>query len=168
MSIISGFSRLENSFENLRALVLLDMTFGLEDLISKIPQHRLVLFVKKIISWLEQGLLEESFITALAARILNVVLPFIQDVYGSHWSSVFDLINRVWSNWLEGTPPDMRLPAIHATIKLFTVLGKIHGANDDADDAWSSNVDGLNKGLVRLLTLAPSKWKSHPYPWRCS
>ncbi|KAI9882616.1 MAG: hypothetical protein M1823_005635 [Watsoniomyces obsoletus] len=150
--------------EGLRLLILLNSTLQWDGVGSKIPQHRLVLFVKNILSWPDDGLLDFPFATAEVARVLCAVLPLISSVYGSHWQSTLDLIQRVWTELPQGGELSDHLPVVHATLKLFAVLKKLHTENDDADEAWAASVPILDRSLVGLLELAPNVYDDSHQP----
>lgn len=157
MSALTGMEYSHFGLDRLCQLVLFESVAQWESVVEKVAQHRVVLFVKKTIGWLEEGLLEQTSAAAVTLRVLAVLLPVIQDIYGSHWVAICDLIGRVWSADRRDTPLDSQLPLAHASLKLFQEFRKIHDRNDDADEAWQSKIKGLNDGLIRLLSLAPGK-----------
>ncbi|KAI9847626.1 MAG: hypothetical protein M1837_002200 [Sclerophora amabilis] len=143
--------------DGLWQLVLLNALMQHQDSISKLPSQRLVPFIKTLLSWLDDVLLNSAPIASEVAKILCQVLPVIQEVYGEHWSRVLLFIREVWSRTSSGSSLDGQLPVIQGTLKLFTVMKKIHASNDDADDAWHSNEDDLFSGLLGLLRSSPSE-----------
>ncbi|KAI9786287.1 MAG: hypothetical protein M1816_008096 [Peltula sp. TS41687] len=153
---ITGAEFSNDDQDNLRLLVLLNSILQYGDMALETPQHRLVLFVKTLLDWVEQGLLDSSAATAEVARVLSATVPLISTVYGSRWSMMMEFINQVWSHTFQDDSLDLRLPAIHATLRLFAVLRKIHGDNDDAEDAWKSSLPNLNQRLIELLKRAPN------------
>lgn len=153
---ITGLEFSNDDRQSLCLLVLLDLILQYGDVALEIPQHRLVLFVKTLLDWLEQGLLDSAPATAEVAKVLSAIVPLISTVYGSRWSMMMEFINQVWSHTFQDGSLDSRLPAIHATLRLFAVLRKIHNDNDDAEDAWKSSLPSLNQKLIELLTMAPS------------
>ena len=142
----------------LRKLVLLNLVLKWDEVAGKVPQHRLLLFVKNLLSWVDDGLLASASTTAEVARTLCAIIPLISDVYGSHWLSSLELISRYWSGVDNPEAEvDSQLTAIHATLKLLGVLRAVYSDNEDAEDAWKSSIAGLSRSLVRLLELAPSR-----------
>ncbi len=157
ISDLTGMQSSQDPPKTLRLLILLNATLQWDGVGSKIAQHRLVLFVKNILSWLDDGLLDSPFETAEVARALGAVLPLISGVYGSHWQSALDLMLRVWVEQARDGELDTQLPAVHATLKLFAVMKKLHTDNDDIDEAWAASIPDLRRSLVDLLGLAPSE-----------
>ena len=143
----------------LRKLVLLNLVLRWDEVAGKVPQHRLLLFVKNVLSWVDDGLLDSASATAEVAKILCAIIPLISDVYGSHWLSSLEFISRYWSEVADnpGAEVDSQLTAIHATLKLLGVLRTVYADNEDAEDAWEYSISSLSQSLVRLLELAPSR-----------
>ena len=157
ISKLSGADFASAGPECVRLLVLLNAVLQYDEIRLEIPQHRLVLFVKTTINWFNQGLLKSSPAIAELAKVFSAVIPMIKDVYGAHWLSIMEFIGQVWLDIVHVGIKDLHLPATHATIKLFAAMRKIHGDNDDADDAWNSSISNLNNRLIQLLKLVLSE-----------
>lgn len=157
ISDLTGLAFSGNSQQILRLLVLMNALLHHGGSLQEIPQHRLVLFVKNIVNWFEQDLLESVYTTAEVATTLTAVLPLISDVYGSHWSSILEFIIQVCSDQFQKKALDQRIPATHATLKLLSVFRRSQDANDDARDAWNDLRPEINHCLISLLKLIPRK-----------
>ncbi|KAI9756433.1 MAG: hypothetical protein M4579_003855 [Chaenotheca gracillima] len=139
----------------LRKRVLLNAMLQDQALMQDIPPQRLIPFVKTLLSSSIDSRFEPASRTAEAAKILSQTLPCVRDVYGEHWSLVLQFIEGS----LSGTPSeshlDDQLPVIHASLRLYSVMQRIHSANDDADDAWHDAEDRLSEELLELLKGSP-------------
>ncbi|KAI9801446.1 MAG: hypothetical protein M1833_002678 [Piccolia ochrophora] len=144
--------QLSKSEEVVRKVVLQNSIIQHQDIITDVPKHRIVPMVKHVLDWADEGLIKSPYAASEVARMLLVVLPVIQDVYGSHWSSTISWIEQVW---LHSLTTDEYLPAIHFALRLHALLAKIHQANDDADEAWREAKDSLSLALVSLLKRLP-------------
>ncbi|KAI9847349.1 MAG: hypothetical protein M1838_000933 [Thelocarpon superellum] len=146
--------------EAVRLLVLLNAIIQYQETASEIPRQRLVPLVKRLMEWWNQedidpaqSLLSSSAATSEVAKVLLVLVPVIQDVYGSHWSQIVDFIGQTWAGSGVSEPVIRRLPAIHASLRLFAAVRKVRSANDDVDDAWTEM--DLPSKLIQLLKTMP-------------
>ncbi|KAI9812264.1 MAG: hypothetical protein M1832_000454 [Thelocarpon impressellum] len=137
VSDLTGLEYRKHPAEALRMLVLLNAIVQHQDTANDIPPHRLVPFVKSLLDWWGGDDHEPSVAAAAeVAKVLTIVLPVIQDVYGGHWSRTTKLVKDIWLGDGDESNAESRLPAVHASLKLFGELKKIHHSNDDADDAY--------------------------------
>ncbi|KAI9674183.1 MAG: hypothetical protein M1817_002001 [Caeruleum heppii] len=144
--------------DSLRSLVMFNAIIQYQDV--DIPPQRLVPLVKNLLSWRSQGLIAAPQASAEVARVLTVLLPLIQEVYGEHWSVTLHFIELVWSDVAKGRPRDAELPPLHATLRLYGTLKKIRHTNDDADDAWNTSAATLSKMLLAVLKAFPGQPES--------
>lgn len=140
-----------------------------EDVVSTVPQQRLVFFVQHILAlnqelinqnslenfWSGYFISAEDYISSLSTEVfgaLQVVLPPIRQIYGSFWADSFFLIERTWSFSLK-VPSDKRLPVLNASLRLLSVLRRmIEGdSNDDLQDAWPLSLKYVAPGMLNLL-----------------
>ena len=159
----SGFEEQHSS-----QLILLDAVVQWDGTVSNVPRHRLVMFVKRVLGWLDAGVVEQSAPAAVSISLLNAILPSIRDVYGSHWTSSCDIITRIQKIDFRRASLDSHLPLIHASLELLRLLRTmIEDANADEDedegdaaakDAWDEHEEDLHSSIQAYLHLAPGKW----------
>ena len=148
----------QESDKAFRKLVILNtMLQHLEGINSTIAKQRLVFFVKKVVGWLKEQPLPKSYVAELC-KILTVLLPDMNDIYGDHWADIMSYIVEYWqkTSALDESGTDSELPAIHASIRLFSSLRRLKGGtepNDDLVDAWSESESAAAEGLLNLVKL---------------
>ena len=162
------------------------------DIAETVAQRRLIFFVQHIAKSFEP---EENNgdvpfeVKAEAFRALTMLLPFMKDIYGEHWSSLLNALPAFWSiaekanvkggragyelyvNGRKRTPTMVTdeihraLPCIHASLKMFAVLRKLRNdeeVNDDLVDAWKETEAQASTGLVGLLKQSEGILLVHP------
>lgn len=96
------------------------------------------------------------------------MLPYMNDIYGSHWSDILSYLTELWSGTKSlGTNPDDLLPVLHASLKLLHVLRRLESnedANDDLQDAWKEAEEAIARGLINLLKQARDVPDEHHQP----
>lgn len=141
----------------LRLLVLLNCLWNRQvDIVSTIPQQRLIFFVKHMISQCQDISLANPIRTEIF-RALIVALPFIKDLYGDFWEGSISLLPKMWSSSQDSK--DIDIPLINASLRLLAVLRALatQDSNDDLQESWTDSVAILNGGLVRLLKYMQGK-----------
>ena len=132
-----------------------------EEILANVSSQRVVFLVKNILSTYEGSETGTSpSHKAEVMRLLQTVLPMIQDIYGSHWTSTLDLIISTWSKLVEKsverarTPiGDSEIPMLHASLRLYSKLGLMVDSNEDLEDAWKSASESAESLLIELLKL---------------
>jgi hypothetical protein len=138
-----------------------------EEILANVNPQRVVFLVKNILSTFEGSTLEiSSSHKAEAMKLLQVVLPLMQDMYGSHWTSTLDMVISTWSKLVESSTKrartsidDLDIPMLHASLRLYSRLGSMAEANEDLEDAWKSSSSFAGSLLVEMLRL-PQGWAS--------
>ncbi|KAI0406872.1 hypothetical protein F4802DRAFT_556443 [Xylaria palmicola] len=134
-------------------LILLDLCTQIYDA-GELPvaNTRLVFAVRQITSWLDTpGKLETSFATE-ACRCLQRLLPCIKDVYGPYWEKTVEFCIYLWTK-PSTQSLDSRLPEIHASLRLMSVLQSLEEPNDDLIDALETSAGRRSAALMDLLKL---------------
>ncbi|GAW24631.1 hypothetical protein ANO14919_142220 [Xylariales sp. No.14919] len=139
--------------KSLTTLILLDLCMQIYD-IGELPvaNNRLVFAVRQITSWLDSP---EDFNNAFATescRCLQRLLPCIKDVYGSYWEKAVDFCIYLWTK-PSAEPLDARLPEIHASLRLMTILQSLEDPNDDLVDVLETSARRKSAALIDLLKL---------------
>ncbi|OAA66870.1 ring zinc finger protein [Niveomyces insectorum RCEF 264] len=155
----------------LATLVLLNTCMAVYD-IGALPAatNRLVFAVKQITSWFGNGgggdenededeekedngqLLLDGRVAAESCRALQRLLPCIKDIYGPYWERSFKFCIGLWAR-APGEDPDLRLPYLHASLKLVAALEAMEDPNDDLQDTITLFAKAKSEGLLRLLAL---------------
>ncbi|OOG00697.1 hypothetical protein ASPCADRAFT_37833 [Aspergillus carbonarius ITEM 5010] len=147
----TGLKPQEESEDGLRKLVLLNLLLsGEEDVAASIPTQRLVFLIKHLIQCLQSEGTSLS-VKAEIFQTLAVMLPNLQDIYGSHWEACMDILSTMWQETSGG---DEALPALLSSFRLFARLRSIAGdeeSNDDVKDAWSDRKTTLFNSLTSTL-----------------
>ncbi len=140
----------EGQQEGLRKLHLLNCILQKQDeILQEIPQQRLIFFVQHVIREIRM----DSFGPAVEIiRSLTVILPAINEIYGSFWGDALDFAKTMQQFPLD----DVHLPGHHASLKLMSTLSKPHmlKANDDLLDAWIDRKPSIMQSLLILLEKA--------------
>lgn len=138
----------------LRELVILNYILQRpDDFVNEIPQQRLVFLVKHLVEELPNANLT---FRAEIFKSLTVVLAPIKDIYGSFWAETLRMLQQVWTD----LPEDVSLPALHASLRLLSLLRKPHmlEANDDLLDAWTDQKMEVTKALIVLMGMMQGKF----------
>lgn len=127
-----------------------------EELASTISKQRVIFFAKHTIQWLTNGEVSAA-VKAESCKVLTVVLPHMQDIYGTHWADILEFLVQLWSSQSylnQATVWSARLSLIHASLKLcesMRTMMFMEDSNDDLKDSWSESKDGLGRGLINIL-----------------
>jgi hypothetical protein len=122
-----------------------------ESVVAEVPKQRLVFLIKHIVESLknDDAPLPIS-VQSEALMTLCLVLPFIKDIYGSHWQDILAILGT-----MVGDPAsDASLQRTHACLRMITIYRSLakDESNDDLQDCWEAwRGDGLQKTLVKLL-----------------
>ncbi|CAJ2514030.1 Uu.00g021490.m01.CDS01 [Anthostomella pinea] len=134
-------------------LVLLNACTQIYD-IGELPvaNNRLVFAVKQITSWLESPEELDYRFAAEACRSLQRLLPCVKDVYGSYWERTVDFCIYLWTKQMAQSL-DCRLPEIHASLRILSILQSLEDPNDDLVDVLQSSAERRSAALIELLKL---------------
>lgn len=134
-------------------LVLTSLCSGLyEQGQLPIANNRIVFAVRQITSWLDDpGTLDAQMSTEIC-RALTVLLPCMNEVYGSYWEKTVELCLHIW-NHAATYEPEEALPLIYSSLKLSRCLQAISEPNDDLEDALKDLEAAQPNALLELLKL---------------
>lgn len=121
-----------------------------EDLITEIPQRRLVFFVKHMVSQLSKGISLDSIKTEIMIA-LSITTPPIKDIYDNFWSKIVDILTNLWTS--QNQVQDDDIPILYASLRLFQTLKRLLSTetNDDLQDSWKEKKEPMIVGLLNLL-----------------
>lgn len=91
-------------------------------------------------------------------QVLAVMLPNLQEIYGSHWEECMDILITTWQ---ETGGSDEAIPTLLSSFRLFSRLQSIAGdeeSNDDVKDAWSDRKNALFNSLASTLQKFGKCW----------
>ena len=121
------------------------------EVISEIPQQRLVFFVKHIDDILREAKLSRAVKTELL-KALTATLPPIKGIYESFWLALMKSAQDILS--VAHAPIDEELPSLHASLRLLMALHRLstQESNDDLVDAWNESKESIANSLLSLLS----------------
>ena len=134
-----------------RPLILLNIYLsGQEDVLESLPTQRVVFLMKTLVRDLED---ENAPLRVLAevVKVLALILPFVEDIYGEHWGQILSFLYTLWHDPIR-LPDDMAL--LHASLRLYSrlhAMTKTEEPNDDLIDAWKDSQKKLESGLQVAL-----------------
>ncbi|KAL8342851.1 hypothetical protein RB598_004284 [Gaeumannomyces tritici] len=117
-----------------------------------VANNRLVFAVRQITSWFDNPDVLGSKMATECCRALGHLFPCVKDVYGSHWEKALGFCRHLWDKAARETE-DRRLPYVHASLKLVSLVEGFDEPNDDLADAIISFTGDKTEGLLRLLML---------------
>ncbi|RYP43139.1 hypothetical protein DL770_011819 [Monosporascus sp. CRB-9-2] len=155
--LVSDVAGAKLNEETLITLVLLNACMQIYD-IGELPvaNNRLVFAVKQLTSWLETPEDLDYRFAAEVCRALQRLLPCIKDVYGSYWELTVDFCIYLWTKETIQVLGS-RLPEIHASLRLVTILQSLEDPNDDLVDVLQSTAEKRSAALIELLKLPREK-----------
>ncbi|RYP01600.1 hypothetical protein DL764_006166 [Monosporascus ibericus] len=151
--LVSDVTGAKLNEETLITLVLLNACMQIYD-IGELPvaNNRLVFAVKQLTSWLETPEELDCRFAAEVCRALQRLLPCIKDVYGFYWELTVDFCIYLWTKKTIQVL-QCRLPEIHASLRLMTILQSLEDPNDDLVDILQSTAEKRSAALIELLKL---------------
>lgn len=138
-------------FAGLRRISALNLLIrGENSVAEKVPTQRLVFFVKHLVQCLQSKELSKG-LTSETFKALATVLPFIKEIYGAHWSDLFEVLESLWES---SEASEEHLPVLHSSFRLFACLKTLATgeSNDDLEDAWIAAQKTHPEKLIHLLT----------------
>ena len=155
ISDVTGVS--SASDKTLGLLILLNSTLSVyDDGDLPIAQNRLVFAVKHILSWVDE-VSNDRRLASEIFRALHRLLPAIKGVYGSYWETALSFCISTWESLDSGALSDESLPMIGMSLKLYTILRTLDGANDDLEDSLRQLSYQISQGMISLLQLRRTK-----------
>lgn len=137
--------------DGLKKLALLNILLSEdESVVASIPTQRLVFLVKSLIKCLQSDIASVG-LQAEIIKILILVFPCLQDIYGSHWEEIMEILSTLWR---KANSSDEALPPLASSFRLFARLRSVADgdSNDDLKDAWSAQKARLFKDLASTLS----------------
>ena len=153
-------------FKGLRQLVFLNCLIqNQDDIISEIPQQRLVFFVKHICDILNEVVLSRPLKTEFS-KTLIAILPPIKEIYGSFWIAIVEFTQNTLS--AAHTSSDDEIPSLHTSLRLLMTLHRLstQESNDDLEYAWKESRNLIASRL--LLLLSQLQCTSSPSSYSCA
>ncbi|GAA5913647.1 hypothetical protein JCM6882_008707 [Rhodosporidiobolus microsporus] len=119
-----------------------------------LPQQRTVFLVQAVSRWIAS---DESLPEGLETGIVGLfehIAPIIQDLSGSHWELMFDLIESSLdgADWDEPTT----LPAVFHACRLLAQIKELSAANADLRDTAKARIDTSLELVLGLFVSRPA------------
>ncbi|GAA5944519.1 ubiquitin-protein ligase RKR1 [Sporobolomyces koalae] len=118
-----------------------------------LPQQRTMFLIQAIQRWVgsDDGVPEEA--NAAVIELLSHLVAIIQDLSGSHWDLVFDLIesNLDGAEWEEPSA----LPAIHQSCLLLAQMQELSNSNKELRSIAKSRVESCLELVLKLFVSRP-------------
>ncbi|KAI0036224.1 hypothetical protein K488DRAFT_41686 [Vararia minispora EC-137] len=118
--------------------------------VAFLPAQRAVNFVKAVNGWLAS---DEDMDEDVESELLGVfvhLVPILQNVQGSHWELMFDLVENAFEN--SSFDDDMTLVGLWRAIKLAETIREFARYNKALREIWSSRKSSLLKLVKDLVT----------------
>ncbi|EQL34360.1 hypothetical protein BDFG_03719 [Blastomyces dermatitidis ATCC 26199] len=142
--------KVENGSEGLRKIVTLNLLIcGESNITQNVPKPRLVFLVKHLVDCLQSQSPPQGLVSEILKLLVNI-LPLIREIYGSHWSNIFEFLHNLWGDMAIS---DESLPALHSSLRLFACLKSLatSDSNDDLVDVWTTSQKTHSPALIGLL-----------------
>ncbi|KAL1874925.1 hypothetical protein VTK73DRAFT_10351 [Phialemonium thermophilum] len=134
-------------------LVLLNAcmsAYEAEDL--PIENRKQAIAVQKITSWTETSDATHYKLAAEISKALNCLLPNVKTIHGPYWEQAIRYCILLWDKAREDSV-NVRLPYLHASLKLFATLKGLAGSNEDLDEALTTLSEETTLALIELLEI---------------
>ncbi|MCJ1473647.1 hypothetical protein MMC13_002298 [Lambiella insularis] len=151
---LTSLKAVDDLAKSLQEFVMLNSALRrLQDLehLDGFPQPRLVFFTKHIASQLLEGCKDLPVITEMH-KVLALILSLVQDVYGSFWEDVIEILVIGCNSAVREQVHDV--PFLHACVKLHETMRRLATTvdqNEDLTEAWSRKQSAATKSLFGLL-----------------
>jgi len=159
VSDVTGVS--VNGENTLKILILLNATLVIfEPSNLPVAQNRVVFAVKHITSWMSEDRSLPPSLAAEACRSLQLLFPFIKDVYGPYWEISIKFCINQWKIKCADENVNERLAAYNASLRLITSLRGLKDPNEDLSEALTDLAKSISDGLLELLKVPRTKESS--------
>ncbi|PGG96199.1 hypothetical protein GX51_07940 [Blastomyces parvus] len=142
--------KVEHGSEGLRKIVTLNLLIhGESNITQNVQKQRLVFLVKHLVDCLQSQSPPQGLVSEILKLLVNI-LPLVREIYGSHWSNVFEFLHNLWEDMAVA---DESLPVLHSSLRLFACLKSLatSESNDDLVDAWTTSQKTHSPALIGLL-----------------
>ncbi|GAA5970378.1 hypothetical protein JCM11641_001687 [Rhodosporidiobolus odoratus] len=133
---------------------LLSTAPALDEPIIFLPQQRAMFLLRAVQQWIasDEGLPEE--IQAGVMELMGRLAPIVQDLSGSHWESMFDLIesNLESADWAEPSA----LPTTYHSCKLLALIKELSTANAELRETAKKRVEACVEIVLEAFVSRPT------------
>ncbi|GAA5860656.1 hypothetical protein JCM8547_005490 [Rhodosporidiobolus lusitaniae] len=119
-----------------------------------LPQQRTVFLVQAVSRWIgSEEVLPEGLETGLV-ELFGHFAPIIQDLSGSHWDLMFDLVESSLdsADWVEPTS----LPGVYHACRLIALIQELSDSNADLRQTAKARIDGALELVLGLFVSRPA------------
>ena len=141
---------LTNPVRALRPLVLMNILLeGDAVLLESVPTQRVMFLTKNLVKLLSAETVPSAILSE-TLKVLCHIIGSISEMYGEHWE---EILKRLHTLWHRENDLDRDLPALHASLRLYSRLRSLtkRETNDDLVEAWENALPGLTIGLLDVL-----------------
>ncbi|GAA5949321.1 hypothetical protein JCM10213_006714 [Rhodosporidiobolus nylandii] len=156
--LASTLSGVRPSQLDVKALPLLQQLLAtapaLDEPVIFLPQQRAMFLLRAVQQWVgsDEGLPEEAQPGIM--ELLGHLAPIVQDLSGSHWETMFDLIesNLESADWAEAST----LPATFYSCKLLALIKELSTANAELRETARKRVETCVELVLGLFVSRPA------------
>ena len=139
--------------KTLMTLVLLNSAASVFDPGSlPVANNRVVFAVQRITAWFADPEELDHRIAIEACKSLQKLLPCMKSIYGSYWEDTLTFCTYLLQR-AEGDPVDIRLPYVHAALRLEACILSLEDPNDDLVEAIENSEKERSLATLELLSL---------------
>ena len=153
--IAGAFPSLESS---LRVMVLLNACISVyESGAVPVEIRRQIFAIKQMTSWTDTPDEMSPGLAAETCKGLHRIFPHVSQIYGPYWEQSIEFCITLWEKARRGDRLAARLPYLHSSLKLMTMMETLHPKNDDLKEALATHSRAVSEGLIGLLKLPHSE-----------
>jgi hypothetical protein len=156
VSDLMGTAKSAIATEGLRRLVLLNSILRtVSGSPSHVIQRRVVMFIKHILGWVEQGSPEQpSSVKTEVTKSMYLFISVIDATSGSHWMSMLEYMDHLWTSLtIQDRSPDSKVIStlLYESLRLYSDLKAAKNANPDLQEGWRACEYEMTQDLMKLL-----------------
>ena len=153
--LIGAFPGLEKT---LHSVFLLNACFSIYEPGSvPVDNRKQTLALKQLTSWTDNPDEMSPGLAAETCTGIMLLLPSVKGIYGPYWSQTLDFCIYLWTERVSQEAPNVRLPYLCSSLKLFIALRQFKdGKGDPSEDmveALAEREASLCEGLMTLFKL---------------
>ncbi|GAA6054199.1 hypothetical protein JCM3770_002829 [Rhodotorula araucariae] len=126
-----------------------------------LPQQRSVFLLQAVQRWLSSDERVPPEVHAALVEVLVHLAPIVQDLSGSHWDVMFDLVegNLDAADWEEA----VTLPAVYGSCRLLATIKELAATNGELRETVKARISASQELVLRLfISRPPSNKRDQP------
>ena len=139
--------------KTLHSVVLLNASMSVYES-GKLPveNRKQAMALKQLTSWTDTPEEMSPRLAAETCKAIYRMLPGVAHLYGPYWEQAIAFCISLWDRAAQD-PPDVSLPYIYHSLKLYSALNAVEDGSDDLTEAVSELALYASQGLLELLKL---------------